>query len=245
MYSRLIDNRQANLSELPACEEKFIAHHDTYEQQKAFLFRVSYLGSMDMYSDADTVADYLNAHEGWFCRCAQPMKVESINDNGYILTIGCFSSFGYEVEPKIAIVLNPTVDRVYTMETIPIPDYNPPGYEVNYRASMELKEKTREDHKKQKPTINFLKNQNTKTIPTITTEVTWTMNLEVKVKFPKFIYKLSPNLIQSTGDRLLGQIIRQISPRLTYKVQQDFHTRYNLPIPSKNTIKLEKIPVSD
>ncbi|MDJ0689193.1 MAG: DUF1997 domain-containing protein [Xenococcaceae cyanobacterium MO_188.B32] len=245
MYSRLINDRQVNLSELPACEENFIAHHDIYEQQKSFLFRVSYLGSMEMYSDADTVADYLNAHEGWFCRCAQPMKVEPINDNGYILTVGCFNSLGYEVEPKIAIVLNPPIDRVYTMKTIPVTNYNPPGYEVNYRASMELKEKTREENEKQKPAINFLKNQNKKTIPNITTQVNWTMNLAVKVKFPKFIYKLSPSLIQSTGDRLLGQIIRQISPRLTYKVQQDFHTRYNLPIPPKNTIKLEKVSVSE
>ena len=245
MYSRLIDNRQANLSELPACKENFVDRYDTYDRQKSFLFRVSYLGSMDMYSDADTVADYLNAHEGWFCRCAQPMKTEPLKDNGYILTVGCFSSLGYEVEPKIAIVLNPPVDRVYTMETIPVPNHNPPGYEVNYQASMELTEKIREENEKQKLTINFFKNQNTETIPTITTQVNWTMNLVVKVKFPKFIYKLSPTLVQSTGDRLLGQIIRQISPRLTYRVQQDFHNRYNLPIPPKNTIKLEKVPVSE
>ncbi len=244
MYSRLIDDRQANLSELSACEPNLISQEDC-SQIKPFLFRVSYLGSMDMYSDVQTVANYLDAHEGWFCRCAQPMKVEPINDNGYILTVGCFNSLGYEVEPKIAIVLNPPIDRVYTMKTIPVTNYNPPGYEVNYRASMELKEKTREENEKQKPAINFLKNQNKKTIPNITTQVNWTMNLAVKVKFPKFIYKLSPSLIQSTGDRLLGQIIRQISPRLTYKVQQDFHTRYNLPIPPKNTIKLEKVSVSE
>ena len=245
MYSKLIHNKSVSLSKLPACEDNLVTHYDTYEQQKPFLFRVSYLGLMEMYSDADTVADYLAAHEGWFCRCAQPMKVEPLSDNGYILTVGCFSSLGYDIEPKIAIVLNPPLERLYTMETIPIPNYNPPGYDVNYQASMELTEVAGEEYEKQKLTINFFKNKNTQTIPDITTQVNWTMNLSVKVSFPKFIYKLSPNLIQSTGDRLLGQIIRQISPRLTYKVQQDFHNLHNLPIPPKNSIKLEKISVAE
>lgn len=241
MYSKLIDNQQATASELPAYQDNFVLHHNICEEQKLFLFRVSYLGSMDMYSDAKTVAEYLNAHEGWFCHCAQPMQAEPLNENGYILTVGCFGSLGYEVEPKIAIVLNPSVDGLYTMETTPIPDYNPPGYEVNYQASMELQEITREDNKPQKKGLDFFKSKTKKDIPATITQVNWTMNLEVRVKFPKFIHKLSSTLVQSTGDRLLSQIIRQISPRLTYKVQQDFHTRYDLPIPPKNSLKLEKV----
>lgn len=245
MYSKLIDNQQASVSELSVCEQNFLGDHDNDEQQTSFLFRVSYVGSMDMYSDAETVANYLNTHEHWFCHCAQPMKVEPINNNGYILTVGCFGSLGYKVEPKIAIVLNPPVDGVYTMETISIPNYNPPGYEVNYQAFMELKELTKEHNNQQKRIINFFKTHNTQTFSATITQVTWRMNLSVRVWFPKFINKLSPTLIQSTGDRLLAQIIRQISPRLTYKVQQDFHTRYNLPIPPKNAMKLQRVCVSD
>lgn len=241
MYSKLIDDRKATASELPAYEDNFVLHHNICEEQKLFLFRVSYLGSMDMYSDTETVAKYLNAHEDWFCQCAQPMQAEPLKENGYILTVGCFGSLGYEVEPKIAIVLNPAVDGLYTMETAPIPDYNPPGYEVNYQASMELQEITREDNNSQKTRLNLFKNPTKKNIPATITQVNWTMNLEVRVKFPKFIHKLSSTLVQSTGDRLLSQIIRQISPRLTYKVQRDFHTRYELPIPPKNSLKLEKV----
>ncbi|MFM6897022.1 MAG: DUF1997 domain-containing protein, partial [Microcystis panniformis] len=29
----------------------------------------------------------------------------------------------------------------------------------------------------------------------------------------------------------LTQIVRQVSPRLTYKVQEDFHSSFNLPLP--------------
>lgn len=243
MHSKLIDHQKVSLSELSAYEQN-LKTQENYEQQKPFLFRVSYLGTMDMYSDVETVGNYLDAHEGWFCRCAQPMQVEPLNDNGYILTVGCFSSFGYEVEPKIAVVLNSTVEKVYNMETVPIPNYNPPGYEVDYHASLELTEVNKDNTPKRQLNLKLFKGSNTQAIPTTITQVNWTMDLAVKVWFPKFIYKLSPNLIQSTGDRLLSQIIRQISPRLTYKVQQDFHTRYNLPVPPKNGIKLEKVPIS-
>lgn len=244
MHSKSIDNQQASLSQLSACEQNLMAQENC-EQQKPFLFHVSYLGSMDMYSDVKTVADYLNAHEDWFYRCAQPMKVEALDDNGYILTVGCFGSMGYEVEPKIAIALNSSIEGEYTMGTVPIPNYNPPGYEVDYQASLELTEINKEDHHKRKLNLNPFKSQPAQTTLVTITQINWTMDLAVNVWFPKFIYKLSPSLIQSTGDRLLSQIIRQISPRLTYKVQQDFHTRHNLPIPPKSTIRLEKVTITE
>jgi len=64
------------------------------------------------------------------------------------------------------------------------------------------------------------------------TGVEWTLDLGVSIHFPRFIYRFSKPMIQKTGDRLLAQIVRQVSRRLTYKVQVDFHTRYDLPLPS-------------
>lgn len=208
---------------------------------KPFLFETSFVGCMDMYSDADTVADYLDDHENWFCRCAQPMKVEPLGDNGYSLTVGNFGSFGYEVEPKIGVVLNPPVDRVYTMHTIPLPDYESVGYEVNYQAVMELKEAAREVV----VGSSLVSQPISSCLPSIITQVTWKLDLAVRVVFPKFIHKLPSSLIQGTGDRLLGQIVRQISPRLTYKVQQDFHNRLSLPLPPKSGRRLEKVNKSE
>ena len=45
--------------------------------------------------------------------------------------------------------------------------------------------------------------------------------------------RLSHSLIQSTGDRILSQIVRQVSRRLTYKVQKDFHQSLSIPFPQK------------
>ena len=236
MQAKFINGSPNTLLEIPASDSMQLTAN-SLENKKVFVFEVGFRGRMDMYSDADTVAKYLNAHEGWFCRCAQPMKVEPLGNNGYVLTVGKYGSFGYEVEPKMGVILHPPVDRVYHMQTIPIPDYEAPGYDVNYQASMELIEIATEDRVESKEGL-FSRKQN---FPDRLTEVNWTLNLSVEVEFPQFINKLSSSLVQNTGDRLLSQIVRQISPRLTYKVQQDFHNSHKLPTPPKSSRELNKI----
>ncbi len=204
----------------------------------SFLFQGSFLGSMDLYSDRTSVAGYLDTHEGWFYRCAKPMQVEPLGKNGYILSVGHYKYFGYEVEPKIAVVFNPSQFGKYKMHTVPIPGYVAPGYEVVYHAEMDLQELDL-PATLGKQTKQIFKSQ--KSLPTTMTRVGWTLDMSVTVVFPKFIDKLPNSLIQKTGDRLLSQIVRQISPRLTYKVQQDFHTGLNLPIPPKSGRTFQKI----
>lgn len=167
-----------------------------------------YQDSMEMYASSNKVADYLNAHSVWFSRCAEPMKVQCLGENGYALGIGRFGSFGYEVEPKIGLELLPPDEGVYRIRTIPIPDYYPPGYEVDYNASLQLVE------------------GEANSAPVGVQEITlvqWELDLIVDIHFPRFIQRLPKSLVQSTGDRLLNQIVRQVSRRLTHKVQQDFH----------------------
>jgi len=167
-----------------------------------------YHDSMEMYAKASLVAEYLNAHSSWFSRCAQPMKVEPLGENGYALGIGRFGSFGYEVEPKIGLELLPPEDGIYRIHTIPIPDYYPPGYDVDYKASLRMIEDTA---------------SSAISISSQMTRVEWELDLIVDIHFPKFIQRLPKSLVQSTGDRVLNQVVRQVSKRLTHKVQQDFH----------------------
>lgn len=237
MQSKLVNQQQDNLLTVSPSNSMILTYSSSLEQQQPFLFQVSFAGFMNMYSDLATVANYLNAHEGWFCRCAQPMQVEALNNNGYIITVGRFGSLGYEVEPKIAVVLEPPVESIYKMHTIPIPDYQPPGYDVNYRASMELTEI--EASVVTNSTCGLLRKKIA--IPAIITQVNWTLDLDVMVEFPKFVHKLPTSVIQVTGDRLLAEIVKQVSPRLTYKVQEDFHNAHQLPMPPKSSRKLEKI----
>jgi hypothetical protein len=175
-----------------------------------------YQDSMELYAQASLVAEYLNAHSSWFSRCAEPMKVQPLGENGYALGIGRFGSFGYEVEPKIGLELLPPLDGIYCIHTIPIPGYYPPGYDVDYKASLRM--------------IEGAANDALTNISEIT-RVEWELDLIVDIHFPKFIQRLPKSLVQSTGDRLLNQIVRQVSKRLTRKVRQDFHQSFGIDFP--------------
>lgn len=203
-------------------------------------FQAHFEGCMEMYSDAQTVAKYLEQHEGWFCRCAEPMKTEPIGNNGYILAIGKYGAFGYNVEPKMAIILEPPdIDGVYCMHSIPLEGEEHLGYQVDYRALMTLDEVLASQTESGLKSV-FKKHGITQ-CPVVVTKVTWELHMDIMVRFPKFISKLPSSLIQTTGDRLLSEIVRQISPRLTYKVQQDFHHRLSLPIPDQAGRQFQKI----
>ncbi len=187
-------------------------------------FRTEFQGWMEMYAPTSTVADYLDAHSGWFVRCALPMQAEPIGNNGYILTIGRFGSFGYTVEPKIGLHLLPQDHQVYRIETIPVPDQPCLNYEVDFQAAMTLNPATVNPENRDLVALNL----------TTYTHVTWELYLRVEILFPKFIYRLPHRLLQSTGDRILTQIVKQVSNRLTAKVQADFHQTLGLSLPRRS-----------
>ena len=177
-----------------------------------FLFRGGFAGRMDMAADRQTVSQYLDDHRVWFLRCSHPMKATPLGDNGYDLTVGHFGALGYDVEPKIGLHLLPHDHGVYRIETIPIPGYVAPGYDVDFRAALDLNEITHDSG-------------------IVLTQVDWELDLKVWVSFPRFINALPKPIVQKTGDHLLSQIVRQVSRCLTHKVQQDFHETLALPFP--------------
>ena len=72
-------------------------------QSSTMLFEGNYVGEMKMSADAKTVADYLDSHAEWFARCAKPITVEAIGDNGYALILGRFSNLIFSLEPKFGL----------------------------------------------------------------------------------------------------------------------------------------------
>ncbi len=191
---------------------------DSQTGAESSVFRGQFENCMEMYADVATVAQYLDNHHEWFQRCARPMTAEALGENGYALTIGKFGSFGYEVEPKIGLYLLPQDEGIYRIQTIPVPDYTPPGYDVDFRASLQLTAKDPAS-----------KASSDRQSSSAFTNVEWELDLKVSIHFPRFISALPHSLIQATGDRLLNQIVRQVSKRLTYKVQEDFHKEMGIP----------------
>lgn len=174
---------------------------------------------MEMRADAAGVASYLDCHEGWFQRCAAPMPVVPLGRNGYRLTLGRFGNFGFEVEPTIALELLPQSEGVYRIITVP-PEASgilESGgnrldglYDVEFNASLQL-------------------DQGCDGL----TLVRWELDLSVWIRLPGVITLLPDSLVQSSGEHLLRQIVRQISRRLTWKVQGDFHAIQGLDCPPR------------
>ena len=167
---------------------------------------------MEMRGSAGLVSDYLDDHGSWFRRCAAPMTVEAIGSQGYTLTLGTFGNFGFEVEPTIGLQLLPQDQGLYRILTVPHQggDPNLEGlYDVDFNASLRVEE----------------------TGPL--TLVRWQLDLSVWIRLPGVITLLPVGLVQSSGDHLLRQIVRQVSRKLTWKVQEDFHSSQGLECPPR------------
>ena len=173
----------------------------------------SFSDLMEMRAPADVVGRYLDHHEGWFRRCAAPMTVRPLGPYGYSLTLGRFGNFGFEVEPTIGLELLPQAEGIYRIVTVPSgqPETVLESlYDVEFNAALRL-EALEHSH----------------------TEVRWDLDLSVWIQLPGVISLLPDGLVQSSGDRLLRQIVRQISRRLTWKVQEDFHASHGLECPPR------------
>lgn len=186
-------------------------------------YRSSFSDQMEMLASRDEVGAYLDRHEGWFRRCAKPMDVEVLDPQAYALRLGRFGNFGFEVEPTIGLRLLPQQQGTYAITTVPLPG-NAEGlnglYDVDFQASLRLE-----------PGEEALQPETNE--PLNSTNVSWDLDLAVWIKLPKVITMLPDGLVQSSGDHLLRQIVRQISRRLTWKVQEDFHATHELVCPPR------------
>jgi hypothetical protein len=194
--------------------------HSSYSRVRCYSSQFADL--MEMRAPAAVVGAYLDRHEGWFRRCAAPMRVNPLSRNGYALTLGRFGNFGFEVEPTIGLELLPQCKGVYRILTVP-GAASPMGtldeqlYDVEFNAALELE---------QEPQVQT-------GTETAFTEVRWQLDLSVWIKLPGVITLLPEGLVQSSGEHLLRQIVRQISRRLTWKVQEDFHASHGLECPPR------------
>ena len=188
-------------------------------------YRSQFADVMEMRAPANTVAAYLDRHEGWFRRCASPMQVPALEETGYVLTLGRFGNFGFEVEPTIGLELLPQDEGVYRIVTVAVPDADATLqglYDVEFNASLRLDEASPAEASHEE--VDELMQH---------TMVRWELDLAVWIRLPAMLAMLPDNLVQSSGDHLLRQIVRQISRKLTWKVQEDFHASHGIPCPPR------------
>jgi len=202
-----------------------LSHLRASDDARVHRYASAFADLMEMRAPATVVAAYLDCHEGWFRRCAAPMAVTPLGANGYVLTLGRFGNFGFEVEPTIGLELLPQYEGVYRITTELVPDADPAlqaFYDVDFNASLRLDESTGPEVSHEEVDRMMLH-----------TLVRWELELSVWIRLPSMINLLPDNLVQSSGDHLLRQIVRQISRRLTWKVQEDFHSSHGIPCPPR------------
>lgn len=189
----------------------------------------SFADLMEMRAPASVVGAYLDRHEGWFRRCAAPMQVTPLERNGYVLTLGRFGNFGFEVEPTIGLELLPQAEGIYRIQTVPVPGADAALaalYDVEFNASLRLDEAGRDECATEisAEEVDALMSH---------TLVRWELDLVVWIRLPSMVSLLPEGLVQSSGDHLLRQIVRQVSRKLTWKVQEDFHASHGIPCPPR------------
>jgi len=182
-------------------------------------FQSHFRGVMEMYGTIETVAAYLDVHPQWFRRCAQPMPVDLIAPNSYALSLGRYGALGHALEPKIGLELLPQDHGVYRIVTVPMGNHETQGYEVDFKASLNLIPVEVEAEIADRLGLAHM------------THADWTLDLMVSVYLPRFLQALPLHLIEQAGDGVLRQIVGQVSRRLTRRVQEDFHRSRGLPLP--------------
>jgi len=182
-------------------------------------FRLHYEDNVHLYAPRAIVAEYLTKHSDWFPRCAAPIAVSPIGPNSYDLLIGRYGAFKFELEVRIGLELSPP-DRygVYRIVTMGLPNYSPPGYQVDFQGNFILREVPTD------PAIRLeLLSKEMPDLPPVMTRWEWQLDLDVAIQFPQFIRAMPESMIHNTGDRILGQIVGEVSRRLASRVQTDFH----------------------
>ena len=114
---------------------------------------------------------------------------------------------------------------VYRILTVPVPEADAALqglYDVDFNASLRLEESSGPEVSHEE--VDRMMQH---------TLVRWQLDLSVWIRLPAMINLLPDTLVQSSGDHLLRQIVRQISRRLTWKVQEDFHASHGLPCPPR------------
>lgn len=213
-----------------------LLRHSAEERVRRYASTFSDL--MEMRAPAPVVATYLDRHEGWFRRCAAPMTVTPLGQRGYVLTLGRFGNFGFEVEPTIGLELLPQDEGVYRILTVPNSRIDPSLqglYDVEFNAALRLDEvgsDAQGDGAEAERSHAELSHEEVDRLMAHTL-VRWELDLSVWIRLPSMIALLPEGLVQSSGDHLLRQIVRQISRRLTWKVQEDFHASHGIPCPPR------------
>ncbi len=185
--------------------------NDSGEGQSSVQIVTARQGEVDLETDQATLADYLTQHSRWIERCFKPLQVYPLAADAYKLQFFRIGGLGFELEPCFGVQIWSEGDSLFRLGSIELPSDEGLPYRVQCQSSFRLEEispTTRKDPKRQAP---------------IVTRVHWHLYLNIHMDLPGFLQALPYSLVHRVGSKVVQQVTRNMSDRLTHNVCSDFY----------------------
>jgi hypothetical protein len=172
-------------------------------------------GQVDLQTDLPRLADYLQNHRDWIDHCFKPLKVEALSANTYKLQFFRIGGLGFELEPCFGVKIWADEGNIFRLSSIELPSDAHLPYKVDCQSYFRLEELSRSEGQDQP-------DQKEDSHPTLT-RVHWDLQLCIQMELPGFLLALPRNLVHRVGTKVVVQVTRSMSDRLTHNVCTDFY----------------------
>ncbi|MDX2273148.1 MAG: DUF1997 domain-containing protein [Cyanobacteriota bacterium] len=166
-------------------------------------------GQVDLDTDVQALAHYLNHHQSWIHHCFKPLQVEALSEDTYRLQFFRIGGMGFELEPCFGVKIWPEDQQVFRLSSIELPSDAELPYKVDCQSYFQLE--ALPDAGNSAPQ----------------TRVHWDLKLRIGMELPGFLLALPRKLVHKVGSRVVNQVTRSMSDRLTHNVCTDFYKSIN------------------
>lgn len=158
-------------------------------------------GQVDMQTKRESLAAYLQEHQKWIDRCFKPLKVFPLSDSTYKLQFFRIGGLGFELEPCFGVKIWSEKHYMFRLSSIELPSDADLPYTVDCQSYFQLEEL---------PESGM-------------TRVNWDLELDIWMELPRFLAAFPYNLVYNVGAKVVRQVTRRMSDRLTHNVCTDYY----------------------
>ncbi len=158
-------------------------------------------GQVDMETEREPLAAYLQEHQEWIDRCFKPLKVFPLSESTYKLQFFRIGGLGFELEPCFGVKIWSEENYMFRLSSIELPSDADLPYTVDCQSFFQLQDL---------PTAGM-------------TRVNWDLELDIWMELPRFLAAFPYNLVYNVGAQVVRQVTRRMSDRLTHNVCTDYY----------------------
>ncbi len=164
-------------------------------------------GAVDLETDLDRLASHLERHSEWMERCLKPLTVYALSADDYKLQFFQISGLGFSLEPCFGVKVWSEPNYVYCLRSIPLPEDEALPYTVDCWSYYHLES----------------------IVESEVTRVNWKLKLHIVLDLPKFLQALPDSMVYQVGVRVINQVTRTMTDRLTRNVCTDYYQSIGRP----------------